>query len=115
MRAAANGTPIVVGFRQLSIEEFWDMRATDGSSRFPTNAFKRITTARRADRNDQHPQLSEPGMGVSPPDKLATPGQVLVIDGFIELPRWPSADSKIPTGTTIRGDRRGIVLANRRS
>src|SRR5262245_50281546 len=67
----SNGTPIVVGFRELSVEEFWDMRAADGSNRFPTAAFKPITTV-----DDLLTALG-----------TAEPGHVLVINGLIELPR----------------------------
>jgi hypothetical protein len=104
-----NGSPIVVGFRNLSIEEFWDMRATDGSARFPTAAFKRVTAAEELLATIS--TFGCPDFGFPCAASEPEPGHVIVVDGFIELPRGlPSF--LLPAGVTIRGDRRGIVLAN---
>lgn len=100
----ANGTPIVAGARQLSVEEFWDLRATDGSDSFPTAAFKRISTV-----DDLLATLSTsgcPDYGRECAPELG-PGHVLVIDGVLELPDGLRSLT-IPAGTTIRGDRRGV-------
>jgi hypothetical protein len=40
-----NGTPIVLGERHLSDQEFWDFVATDGSGAFPTTGFVNVGTA----------------------------------------------------------------------
>jgi hypothetical protein len=104
-----NGTPIVAGARQLSVEEFWDLRATDGSASFPTAAFTRITTV-----DDLLATLSTngcPNYGRACAPELG-PGHVLVIDGVLDLPDGlPSL--LIPAGTTIRGDRRGVLGTGR--
>ena len=105
----ANGTPIVVGTRQLSIEEFWDMRAADGSASFPTAAFKRISTIEELLATLSTNDCPSKGWDCAP--ELG-PGHVLVIDGVIELP--PGLPPlQIPAGTTIRGDRRGVLGTGR--
>ncbi len=105
----ANGTPIVAGARQLSVEEFWDLRATDGSGRFPTAAFRRITTADELLATLSTNGCPDRGRECAP--ELG-PGHVLVIDGVIELPAaLPSL--LVPAGTTIRGDRRGLLGTGR--
>jgi len=39
-----NWTPLIVGPRNLTDSEFWDFNAIDGSGRFPTHGFVRVTT-----------------------------------------------------------------------
>src|SRR5262245_3851695 len=41
----ANGTPLVLGHRDLDDSEFWAFNATDGSARKPTSGFKRVPRA----------------------------------------------------------------------
>ena len=105
----ANGTPIVLGTRQLSIEEFWDMRATDGSLLFPTNAFKRITTTEELLATLSTAGCPDKGWACPP---VLDPGHVLVVEGTIELPEG-LPPFQVPERTTIRGDRRGATLASR--
>ncbi|MGD9905012.1 MAG: FG-GAP repeat domain-containing protein [Vicinamibacterales bacterium] len=100
----ANGTPIVAGARKLSVEEFWDLRATDGSASFPTAAFTRISTVAGLLGTLSTSGCPTYGWACAPE---LEPGHVLVIDGVIELPdSLPSL--LIPAGTTLRGDRRGV-------
>ena len=40
----ANGSPLVASLRNLADSEFWDFNATDGSGKFPTSGFIRVTT-----------------------------------------------------------------------
>src|SRR5262249_54301101 len=42
----ANGTPVVLGLRDLDDSEFWTFAATDGSAKRPTSGFKRIPKGR---------------------------------------------------------------------
>jgi hypothetical protein len=104
-----NGTPIVVGLRQLSAEELWDMRAADGSASFPTAAFKRISTPEGLLATLSTNDCPSKGWDCAPE---LEPGHVLVIDGFIELPHG-LPPMQIPAGTTIRGDRRGVLGTGR--
>jgi hypothetical protein len=39
-----NGSPLVVGVRNLADNEFWDFNAVDGSGKFPTSGFKPVST-----------------------------------------------------------------------
>jgi hypothetical protein len=100
-----NGSPIVAGARKLSVEEFWDLRATDGSSRFPTAAFISITTV-----DQLLAVLSTSGCATSawPCAPDLGPGHVLVIDGVLDLPNG-LPPLLVPDGITIRGDRRSVL------
>jgi hypothetical protein len=40
----ANGSPLIVGLRNLADSEFWDFNAIDGSGRYPTKGFVSIAT-----------------------------------------------------------------------
>lgn len=88
----ANRTPLVLGTRNFSDEEFWDFTATDGSAARPTKGFVRPTQA------------------VAFVDALnhATWGTVLEVSDSFDLRNWPTL--YIPAGVTLRGDRRRTNL-----
>jgi VCBS repeat protein len=90
-------TPVVLGRRELADFEFWDISATDGSTRKPTSGFVSV---------------SQPADFVSTLS-AAGPGTVIEIvptdPPAITFPNL-SAPIPIPAGVTIRGDRRGVLL-----
>ncbi len=110
----ANGTPIVVGPRDLAEAEFWDFQSTDGVDRDPTSGFVRVTTL------DQLLHLIPPSEATADgefvfcpsyaPDPAVGPGTVIKIapDASIDLTNCKPL--QIPPGVTIRGDRSGTVL-----
>jgi hypothetical protein len=111
----ANGSPLVVGLRKLADSEFWDFNAIDGSDKDPTSGFVRVAT-----RDDlliaayQINQIAQQNSGAAwgsvikiidtgdPINLTANPASVDNNGGFHNL--------VIPTGVTIRGDRRGTNL-----
>ncbi len=89
------GTAAVLGHRQLSDVEFWDLTASDNSGRKPTSGF---FTASQA--SDLMAQLTN-----------AIPNTVIELtpDTDIQLYDLP-APFLIPSGVTVRGNRRGILF-----
>lgn len=133
-----NGTPIMVGARNLADSEFWDFRATNGSDIDPTSGFVRVST-----RDDlliaiykiiQGAQVNTSDLrcygnvAQTPQQSLHCKvawGNVIKImgDGDIDLTPNPAyIDVKgdvnsgdyfnlvLPTGITIRGNRHGANL-----
>jgi FG-GAP-like repeat len=89
----ASGTPIVLGRRDLDDSEFWDFRAVDGSQRPPTRGFVSARDAQEL---------------VAVLSNIAHFGTVVQVVGDINLRML--GDLTIPSGVTIRGDRRGVAV-----
>ena len=87
----ASGTPLVLGARDLNDSEFWDFNAVDGSYRAPTSGFVRVPEVDFLTALAQSHWGSVIQIG---------PDEVIDLSGSNELP--------IPSGVTIRGNRRGI-------
>lgn len=91
---SADRTPLVVGLRQLSEDEFWDFVATDGSDARPTSGFLRVP--------QDKPFASaywEASWGSV--IEIAA-GESISMEDYLGLP--------IPAGVTIRGNRRGVLV-----
>jgi hypothetical protein len=111
----ANRSPLVVGPRNLADSEFWDFKAADGSDKDPTSGFRRVaTTADLLSAMGQINQFAQQHDGTAW-------GQVVkIIDTSnpIDLTANPACGDGsgcnpnlvLPTGMTIRGDRRGTLL-----
>jgi hypothetical protein len=90
-------TPLVLGHRELSDVEFWDITATDGSARKPTSGFVSVTS------------LSD-FIQTVPTARPGTVVQIVFTDPpAITFPNL-TAPIQVPAGVTIRGDRRGVLL-----
>jgi hypothetical protein len=100
-----NGTPVVVGPRQLAEPEFFDFQATDGRGADPTDHFVSVATL---DDLLRHFEV----FGVyTPPSEPLLPGTVVRVTGSFELDAARVPDAvKIPEGITLRGDRRTTSL-----
>lgn len=100
----ANGTPLVLGRRDLADAEFWDFIAADGSAQRPTSGFVRIS------QNDNLPDGG--GELRARADFLhaifsAKWGTVIELDPNVSLNLADTPPLPILAGVTIRGDRRG--------
>lgn len=92
-----SGTPLVLGARNLSDTELWDVTATDQSGRPPTSGFKVVSSEgalRTALAN---------GPGTVIEIEIPAGKQEISISGLAE-------PLHVPTRVTIRGDRRGVLL-----
>lgn len=87
-----NRTPLVLGQRNFSDEEFWDFTATDNSAARPTTGFVRVTQA-----SEFLNQLNQ-----------GTWGSVIEVSNSFDLRNCPTL--YLPAGVTIRGDRRRTNL-----
>jgi hypothetical protein len=94
----ANGTPLVLGRRNLDDSEFWDFNAADGSAQRPTSGFVRVP---------QVGDIRTPARQFVSAVQTAQQGTVIEIapDVSINLVNYPKLF--IGTEVTIRGDRRG--------
>ena len=90
----ADRTPLIVGHRQLSDDEFWDFEATDGSSARPTRGFVRVPQDKPFAK-----AYWEAGWG-----------SVIEIDSGESINMQDYLGLPIPAGVTIRGDRRGVSI-----
>ena len=88
----ASGTPVVLGRRNLDDSEFWDFRAVDGSERPPTHGFVSVSNAQEL---------------VAVLSNIAHFGTVIRVMGDINLRML--GNLTIPSGVTIRGNRRGLA------
>jgi FG-GAP-like repeat len=88
-------TPLVLGSRNLSDVEFWDISAVDGSARMPTTGFKTVSDATGL---EQALAAAGPGTVIQ-----IAPGMSIT---FVDLPMPLS----IPAGVTVRGGRRGVTM-----
>jgi hypothetical protein len=98
----ANGTPLVLGRRDLDDSEFWTFTATDGSAKRPTNGFVRISQTDNSADGELRARA----------DFLyavfgAKWGTVIELDPNVSLNLADTPSLPIPAGVTIRGDRRG--------
>jgi FG-GAP-like repeat len=105
----ANGSPLVVGLRNLADSEFWDFNAIDGSDKDPTSGFVRLgfpedptTTFYRL------LYLIAPYGSLTP--SQAGPGTVIKIAQGTTIDLTAQNPLQIPSGVTIRGDRRGTLF-----
>src|SRR5262249_40841440 len=87
----ANGTPLVLGRRDLADSEFWTFSATDDSTRRPTSGFAHVSETR-----DFVNAVA-----------TANPGTVIEVDPSATINLKDQPPLRIPAGVTIRGDRRG--------
>lgn len=85
-----NGTPLVVGERDLDDSEFWSFTAADGSDTKPTSGFVRVTNALELFLALQEAQW----------------GTVIEVESGSSLNM--QLTFSIPAGVTIRGSRRGL-------
>ncbi|MEO8347976.1 MAG: hypothetical protein ABI610_03610, partial [Acidobacteriota bacterium] len=114
----ANGSPIVVGLRQLTDSEFWEFHAIDGSGRDPTTGFVHVNglaglSAYLASGSVRSCWQSDPKW----PDYDTV---IIVEDNPIILSMDADATEPMATaivspllitdGVTVRGDRRGARL-----
>src|SRR5215831_4281460 len=90
----ANGTPLVLGRRDLADSEFWTFSATDDSTRRPTSGFAHVSETR-----DFVNAVA-----------TANPGTVIEVDPSATINLKDQPPLRIPAGVTIRGDRRGASL-----
>src|SRR5262245_1712980 len=98
----ANGTPLVLGHRDLDDSEFWTFTATDGSARKPTSGFVRISQTDNSADGELRARA----------DFLtavfgAKWGTVIELDPNVSLNLTYTPMLPISAGVTIRGDRRG--------
>jgi hypothetical protein len=91
----ANGTPLVLGRRDLNDSEFWDFTAADGTPVSPTDGFVRVHNA-----TELETALAAAGWGT-----------VIQVEqtGFLPFDLTTVPTLVIPNGVTIRGNRRGIL------
>lgn len=125
------GTPIVMGTRNLADNEFWDFVATDGSDVDPTSGFVRVSTRddlliamyninRNAQLNPSDFRCYGNITQQQPLPCRVAWGNVIKIMNDIDLTANPAYidlttdgtsgayfNLVLPTGVTIRGDRRG--------
>ncbi|MGA9639790.1 MAG: VCBS repeat-containing protein [Terriglobales bacterium] len=97
----AAGSPVVLGGRQLSDNEFWDFTPTAGSALDPTSGFVRIGYA-------GDPNCANPAMCVCRFFNVlaaAGEGTVMKLGSSLDLTDCPQV--RVGQGVTIRGDRRG--------
>ncbi len=99
----ANGTPTVMGPRNLAEAEFWDFSAKDGSGADPADAF--VTVKSLAELLERLPV----SLIYTPPPKLAARGTVIKIQADFSVTTSNKQAILIPAGVTIRGDRRGTL------
>jgi hypothetical protein len=111
----ANGTPVVLGRRDLSDAEFWDFRAVDESGRAPTTGFVRVETNCDLLRYlalavpGQPPNDCPPGGPPTP----AGPGTVIQIAPEATINLSGLYPLQLPAGVTLRGGRRGTAVGPR--
>ena len=115
----ANGTPLVLGPRNLADPEFWDFLATDGSNADPTTGF--VTVSNKTDllmaiaQIDQIAQQNNGRAWGSVIRVLDTgnPIDLTSNPAFVDATTGALTNLALPTGVTIRGDRRGTNLGAR--
>jgi len=124
----ANATPVGVAQRTLADAEFWDFEAVDGSGRDPTSGFIRASTmAALLTAITQVNQIARDNGGAAWGSviKIVDPGVPIELSYNASVFCAPTAPYKcsydgihnrfnvhnllIPTGVTVRGDRRGTL------
>jgi hypothetical protein len=118
----ANGSPLVVGQRNLADSEFWDFNAIDNSAKYPTGGFMAVATNydlwNAVCSNPAASATSVPTTVCQTPGLYGTPGSVIVVSNdpnectghsgvgpCIDLSGYPPV--LLPAGVTLRGNRRG--------
>ena len=107
------GTPLVVRSRNLADSEFWDFVAADSSDQDPTSGFVRVS-----DKTSLLAAISQIQQVAKQNDGAAWGSVIRVIDDgqAIDLTDTPAGvdpsdnslrNLTVPTGVTVRGDRRG--------
>jgi hypothetical protein len=86
-----NGTPLVVGERDLDDSEFWSFTATDGSDTRPTSGFVHASNAWELLRHVYEAKW----------------GAVIEVGSAARIELLLTVN--LPAGVTIRGDRRGLA------
>ena len=92
----ANGTPIVLNYRNLADSEFWTFSATDGSGHPPTDGFVSVSQAKDLCSAVQNARW---GMVIQ-----------IVPDDLLDVTNVCSTPLEVPGGVTIRGNRKGVLL-----
>ncbi len=104
----ANGSPIVIGARELTDSEFWDFQPIDNTERYPPGFVKVVPTVAGL--------AQYLGAGATPPPYgtvLRLKEQIIILS----KDPAPADDSavtpfptlRLPAGVSIWGDRRGVV------
>ncbi len=93
-----NGTPIVLGDRDLADSELWSFTASDGSAKRPTTGFVHLSPGSSGAQ-----AVTEFVNAV----RSATWGTVIELDQNTALYLTDLPTIFVPAGVTIRGDRRG--------
>lgn len=96
-----NGTPLVLGHRELADNEFSTFQPADKSNRTPTSGFVRVPQDK-----DLLTALSD----VDPTIHAGAISQGTVIEILTDIDLTGQPALHIPSGVTIRGDRRGTLL-----
>lgn len=99
----ANRTPLMLGNRDLADAELWTFTASDGSNRRPTRGFVRIS---QVDDFDNGGELRA-RLDFLNAVRHARWGTVIELDQNVSINLTNVAPLYIPSGVTIRGDRRG--------
>src|SRR5262249_18268905 len=121
----ANGTPVGVAPRNLADAEFWDFAAVDGSGRDPTSGFIRastvsallnaITQVNQVARDNNGAawgsviEIADPGVPIElsyNASVFCAPSAPYVCSYDATHDRFNVHNLLIPTGVTVRGDRR---------
>ena len=123
----ANKTPVGVAARTLADAEFWDFEAVDGSGRDPTSGFIRVSTREALLNAIMHVNQTardNNGAAWGSVIKIVDPGVPIELSftasGCAPQPfyvcsydaahgRFNVHNMLIPTGVTVRGDRRGTL------
>src|SRR5262245_61594663 len=98
----ANGTPLVLGHRDLDDSEFWTFTATDGAARKPTSGFVRISQTGNSADGELRARADFLNAVYG-----AKSGTVIELDPSVSLNLTYTPPLPIKAGVTIRGDRRG--------
>jgi hypothetical protein len=98
----ANGTPLVLGRRDLDDSEFWTFTATNGSGLRPTSGFVRISQTDNSADGELRARADFLHAIFS-----AKWGTVIELEPNVSLNLADTPPLHIPAGVTIRGDRRG--------
>lgn len=105
----ASGSPLVVGLRNLADSEFWDFNAIDGADKDPTSGFVRLGFPENP-ATTFYRLLNLIAPYGSPTPSHAGPGTVIKIAASTTIDLAALNALQIPSGVTIRGDRRGTLF-----
>jgi hypothetical protein len=114
----ANRAPLVAGTRNLADNEFWDFNAVDDSDKDPTSGFVRVATREElvvAMININQAAQNNNGEAWGSVVRIIDTGDPIQLTGnpaFIDA-NGLGRNLVLPTGVTVRGDRRGTNLGPR--